>query len=87
MSRLGTPPAAGTTYTSWLPSYSPVKATIVPSGEKLGERLVSHRRGQATRIAAVAADDPQVAAVVEDDLRLADSRNPQQQRRIALGNC
>src|SRR5262249_38096160 len=36
VSRLGTPPAAGTTYTSVLPSYSPVKAIIVPSGEKIG---------------------------------------------------
>ena len=36
VSRRGTPPLAATTYTSRFPSYSPVKAILVPSGEKLG---------------------------------------------------
>ena len=36
VSRRGTPPVASTTYTSTLPSYSPVNATSEPSGEKYG---------------------------------------------------
>jgi hypothetical protein len=36
VSRRGVPPVAGTTKTSWLPSYSPLKATSVPSGENWG---------------------------------------------------
>ena len=31
--RLGTPPVAGTVKTSVLPSYSPEKASVPPSGE------------------------------------------------------
>ena len=34
--RCGTPPVLGTTYTSRLPSYSPVNAMEFPSGEKCG---------------------------------------------------
>src|SRR6267378_629393 len=33
----GVPPSAGMTYTSGLPSYSPVKAIHFPSGENLGK--------------------------------------------------
>ncbi len=40
VSRLGSPPSAGTTKTSWLPSYSPVKAIHFPSGEKRGKYSV-----------------------------------------------
>ena len=36
VSLFGTPPAAGTTKTSTLPSYSPVKAMSLPSGENTG---------------------------------------------------
>src|SRR5207253_5230695 len=36
VSRFGTPPAVGTTNTSVLPSYRPVKAIIDPSGENFG---------------------------------------------------
>src|SRR5260370_3797862 len=36
VSLFGTPPEAGTTKTSTLPSYSPVKAMRVPSGENAG---------------------------------------------------
>src|SRR5208337_637822 len=54
---------------------------------KAGRRLVSHPRSQAAGIAAVAADDPQVAAIVENNLRFADRRKSQQQGRIALGDC
>src|SRR5208283_818185 len=34
VSRFGVPPAAGMTYTSVFPSYCPLKAICVPSGEK-----------------------------------------------------
>ncbi len=34
--RLGSPPSAGTTYTSVLPAYSPLNAIERPSGEKCG---------------------------------------------------
>ena len=34
--RFGSPPAAGMTNTSTLPSYSPLKATSEPSGENRG---------------------------------------------------
>src|SRR2546426_1095210 len=34
--RFGSPPSAGTTYTSRLPAYSPLKAIHFPSGEKCG---------------------------------------------------
>src|SRR5258706_9252593 len=36
VSRRGSPPSAGTTYTSRLPAYSPLNATQRPSGEKRG---------------------------------------------------
>src|SRR6185436_19702032 len=36
VSRFGSPPSAGTTYTSTLPAYSPLKAIHLPSGEKCG---------------------------------------------------
>src|SRR3954464_3299957 len=36
VSRLGTPPVTGTVNTSTLPSYSPVKANVLPSGENTG---------------------------------------------------
>jgi hypothetical protein len=55
-----------------LPSYSPVKAIIEPSGEKLGKSLNPDAGSEAAGIAAVAADDPQIAGVVENNLRLAD---------------
>src|SRR5260370_578825 len=34
VTRLGMPPVAGTVKTSTLPSYSPVNASVLPSGEK-----------------------------------------------------
>src|ERR1700687_4560996 len=37
VSRFGSPPSADITYTSGLPSYSPVKAIHLPSGENLGK--------------------------------------------------
>jgi pectate lyase len=64
VSRFGTPAAAGTTYTSVLPSYRPVKATSAPSGEKRG-RLDPGVRGQATDTRAVEAGDPEVVRVGE----------------------
>ena len=36
VSRFGSPPSAGTTYTSVLPEYSPLNAIHFPSGEKCG---------------------------------------------------
>src|SRR2546427_10185867 len=36
VSRFGSPPSAGTTYTSRLPAYSPLNAIHFPSGEKCG---------------------------------------------------
>src|SRR4051812_10562798 len=36
VSRFGSPPSAGTTYTSTLPAYSALKAIDLPSGEKWG---------------------------------------------------
>ena len=46
--RVGSPPSEGTTYTSTLPPYSPLKATLRPSGENFGFvvwpwKLVSRR--------------------------------------------
>ena len=37
VNRLGSPPAAGTTYTSVLPAYSALNAISFPSGEKCGD--------------------------------------------------
>ncbi len=36
VNRFGSPPSAGTTYTSMLPAYSALKAIDLPSGEKRG---------------------------------------------------
>src|SRR5262249_37294977 len=53
-SRWGVPPAVGTTKTSGLPSYSPVKATSAPSGEKAGLRscppVVNRRASPPSRL-------------------------------------
>ena len=43
--------------------------------------------GEAVRVATVAADRPEIAGVVEDDLRLADGGKSQQERGIGLGEC
>ncbi len=63
-----------------------MKAIIEPSGEKCGKNLNADAGGEAVGVAAVAADDPEIAGIVEDDLRLADGGKTQQERRIGLGD-
>src|ERR1700722_15891586 len=54
-------------------------------GRKEGIGFGADAGGQAASIAAIAAYDPEIAAVVEDDLRLAECGIAQEQRRIGLG--
>ena len=75
--RLGTPPVAGTVKTSMLPSYSPVKASVLPSGEKMGWSRAG-AGGEPVRHAALAADGPQIAGIGEDDLGAVHGRVVQQ---------
>ena len=67
-------------YTSRFPSYSPVKAIMVPSGEKTRQRLNPHAGSEPAGVAALAAYDPEIISVVEDDLRFANRRKAQQER-------
>jgi hypothetical protein len=52
---------------------------------KVREGLDADSRSEPMRIAAIAADDPEVIGVVEDDSRLAHGGKAQQKRRIRLG--
>ena len=68
-----------------LPSYWPVNAIQLPSGEKIGMRLVAAGR-ELARFAAFARHAPEIAAVDEDDLRFAQRRRVNEQRRL-VGRC
>jgi hypothetical protein len=59
---------------STFPSYSPVKATIEPSGEKKGSVSRPAPLGKSVRLAASSAHEPQVAGEREDDARAAQRR-------------
>ena len=85
VSRFGTPPEAGTTKTSTLPSYSPVKAMRVPSGENAGSVSLPGSAGEAHGVAAVARHAPQIARVDEHDVCFAQRWLLQQQRLIRRG--
>jgi len=71
------PPAAGMTYTSSLPSYSPVKAIIEPSGEKNRIDFNADVTRQPPGLSSNSIHDPQIAAVAERNLRLAHGGFPQ----------
>jgi len=68
VSRFGSPPAAETTNTSVLPSYWPVNATWVPSGENRGEHLEAGVRREPAGRSAADGYGVEVARVRENDL-------------------
>ena len=54
-------------------------------GGEIWKGLDADAGSEAVSVAAVAADDPEIVGVVEDDLRLADGGETKQERRIGLG--